>query len=73
MLREGKDKERILDIIYRLSQGEKIEHGYRDHQLTGKLAAYRECHLDPDWLLMYRIKDNELILACTGSHSDLFK
>lgn len=44
----------------------------RDHNLKGNLANKRECHISPDWLLIYRIKDDELILDRTGTHSDLF-
>ena len=47
---------------------------YNDHQLTGNLKDYRECHIQPDWLLMYRIEKNILVLTLqrTGTHSDLF-
>ena len=47
---------------------------YKDHQLTGNLHDFRECHIEPDWLLMYQIFENELILSATatGTHSDLF-
>lgn len=44
----------------------------RDHQLTGNFSGYRECHIGPDWLLIYRQTDNELQLFRTGTHSDLF-
>ena len=43
-----------------------------DHNLGGNYAGYRECHISPDWLLIYRVEGNELRLACTGTHSDLF-
>ncbi|MFQ5630364.1 MAG: type II toxin-antitoxin system YafQ family toxin [bacterium] len=55
VLREGKDKNKILAIMYRLAHEDTLEPEYRDHRLTGKLSAYRECHLEYDWLLMYRI------------------
>ena len=47
---------------------------FRDHNLTGKWQGYRECHIQPDWLLVYRISDDDLVLVLTrtGSHSDLF-
>lgn len=44
----------------------------RDHDLTGNYSGFRECHVSPDWLLIYRVDDNALLLARTGSHSDLF-
>ncbi len=44
----------------------------RDHNLSGNYAGYRECHIEPDWLLIYKQSDTELLLARTGSHADLF-
>lgn len=44
----------------------------KDHGLTGQYAGHRECHIQPDWLLIYRIDGNELYLARTGTHADLF-
>ena len=64
----------IADIIKKLAAGEKLNPNNRDHQLTGKLAQYRECHITPDWLLIYRMDNSKLILILTrtGTHSDLF-
>lgn len=64
----------ITDIIKKLAAGENIEPTNRDHQLSGKLAQYRECHITPDWLLMYEIYGEELYLYLTriGTHSALF-
>lgn len=64
----------IADIIKKLAAGEKLKPNHRDHQLTGKLTQYRECHITPDWLLMYEIDgvDLYLYLTRTGTHSDLF-
>ncbi len=45
---------------------------YRDHNLIGNYAGYRECHIEPDWLLIYKQTDDELQLARTGTHADLF-
>lgn len=60
----------VIDI---LSKGEQLPEKYRDHQLKGNLKDFRECHIRPDWLLIYQKKDDELILILsrTGSHSDL--
>jgi len=65
----------LLDnIIRQLSKGQPLPKKNRDHPLAGNLVGYRECHIQSDWLLVYRIKDNVLILtlARTGSHADLF-
>jgi mRNA interferase YafQ len=72
-LRRGKDAETIKTIMQRLAQGEKLEPKYFDHKLKGEFGAHRECHLQPDWLLVYRITDDEIIFERTGSHSDLFE
>ena len=57
-----------------LNAGQTLPEEYNDHQLTGNLKDYRECHIQPDWLLMYRIEKNILVLTLqrTGTHSDLF-
>ena len=62
------------DCIRMLAAGEDLTPKYSDHNLTGRWAGHRECHIKPDWLLVYRIEKNNLILilARTGSHSDLF-
>lgn len=60
-------------VIQTLEQGKDLEPKYCDHKLTGNWADFRECHIKPDWLLIYRIADNTLTLVRTGSHSDLFK
>lgn len=62
------------EIIDALASGEILPDKNRDHQLTGNYSGYRECHIEPDWLLIYRIDNGKLILvlAATGTHSDLF-
>lgn len=62
------------DIIRTLSRGEPLPAQNKDHALTGDWAGHRECHILPDWLLIYRIEENVLVLtlARTGTHSDLF-
>ncbi len=61
-------------IISMLARGEALPEKNRDHALTGNWVGYRECHILPDWLLVYRIEDDVLVLTLTrtGSHSDLF-
>jgi len=62
------------DIIRALSRGETLPEKNKDHALSGDWAGHRECHIQPDWLLVYRIEDDVLVLtlARTGTHSDLF-
>lgn len=65
----------LLDNIIRtLARGEKLPDKNKDHELTGDWVGHRECHILPDWLLIYRIEDDLLVLTLvrTGSHSDLF-
>lgn len=63
--------EKTVDL---LTRQEPLPKRYKDHDLNGDYLGYRECHITPDWLLVYQIKDNELILVLsrTGTHSDLF-
>ncbi len=67
-------QEKIEGTIKLLASGKKLDSGYRDHQLHGEFAEYRECHIQGDLLLMYRIIDEELILVLIniGSHNNLF-
>ena len=65
----------ITDIIKKLANGEVLPPKNKDHALTGNYTGCRECHITPDWLLIYEINNNELFLYLTrtGTHSDLFK
>lgn len=62
------------DIIEKLARGEMLEAKYRDHSLIGDYKGTRECHIEPDWLMIYEIFEDILVLSLqrTGSHSDLF-
>ena len=64
----------LEDVIAALAMGEPLPEKNKDHALTGNWAGHRECHILPDWLLVYRIEDDVLVLtlARTGTHSDLF-
>jgi mRNA interferase YafQ len=64
----------LTDVIKTLANGETLDAKYRDHQLSGNYGSFRECHVQPDWLLIYAIEDDTLILylSRTGTHSDLF-
>ena len=65
----------LKGIIAALAMGEKLPEKNKDHALTGNWVGHRECHILPDWLLIYRIEEEVLVLtlARTGSHSDLFE
>lgn len=73
-LKRSLDIELLDDIIRALSRGETLPEKNRDHALSGDWVGHRECHILPDWLLVYRIEDNVLVLTLvrTGKHSDLF-
>jgi mRNA interferase YafQ len=70
--KRGCDLGKLKQIISKLQKNESLLSKNRDHQLTGGWKGYRECHITPDWLLIYRIKDEVLELVRTGSHTDLF-
>lgn len=61
-------------VVDTLAAQKVLETKYRDHELSGNYAGFRECHIKPDWLLIYRVHEGELILflSRTGTHSDLF-
>lgn len=72
--KRGKDLSLLKDVLQMLREEQVLEEKYRDHALTGNYIGFRECHIQPDWLLVYAINEEELILTAsrTGSHSDLF-
>ncbi len=72
--KRGYDMNKIKNVIEKLANGEILEAKYRDHLLTGDHGGFRECHIQPDWLLVYQINNGQLVLflARTGTHSDLF-
>lgn len=74
MKKRGKDLSKLINVLNLLALGASLPAQYRDHQLTGNLKDFRECHIEADWLLMYQIFDDCLILSATatGTHSDLF-
>jgi len=71
--RQGKDLDKLRAAIEKLSNSEQLDPTYRDHPLSGNWKNHRDCHIGPDWLLIYRIAAGELFLERTGSHSELFK
>ena len=72
--KRGYKIELLTEIIKKLANGEVLDPKYKDHQLSGNFGFYRECHIQPDWLLIYQIDGEQLILLLsrTGTHSDLF-
>lgn len=73
-IKRGYNIELLDDVVNKLAMQKALEEKYKDHELTGDFKGFRKCHITPDWLLIYQIIDNELILylSRTGSHSDLF-
>ena len=71
--KRGKDLSKLRDVIEVLLTGKKLPQKYVDHWLTGIYSNRRECHIEPDWLLIYKPMPQEIIFERTGTHSDLFK
>lgn len=72
--RRGYNLSLLTEVIKQLASGEELSPTYKDHALIGNFIGCRECHITPDWLLIYEIYENDLILYLTrtGTHSDLF-
>ena len=73
--KQNKNLDKLYDVIEQLADGKVLDAKYHDHNLHGKYENARECHIEPDWLLIYEIRENILVLMLNrvGSHSDLFK
>lgn len=74
MKKRGKDLEKLITVLDILAQGKSLPEKHKDHLLQGRLAGFREFHIEPDWLLIYKIVENKLCLyaTATGTHADLF-
>ncbi len=72
--KRGLNLKPLSSVVNTLAEGKALDEKYRDHSLSGEYRGFRECHIEPDWLLIYRIdgKELELFLFRTGTHSDLF-
>jgi mRNA interferase YafQ len=70
--KRGKDLGKLKSVIDLLIAKQPVPPKNRDHQLSGNWAGHRDCHIEPDWLLIYRLLEDELRLERTGTHSDLF-
>ena len=69
----GKDIDKLQSLVKAILKGDQLESRYHDHPLSGKWTGSRDCHIEPDWVLIYRIDGDSLYLERTGSHSDLFR
>ena len=72
VMKRKKDFKKLLEITRYLKSGKRLPEKYRDHALQGKYTGRRECHIEPNWLLVYKIVDDIVWLERTGTHSDLF-
>ena len=70
---QNKDISKLETVIELLLSGNVLDPQYRDHSLTGKWKNHRDSHIEPDWILIYQLTKESLILERTGSHSELFK
>ena len=75
MRKRGLDVTLLDEVVDTLRQGKQLDEKYRDHGLSGSFVGFRECHIKPDWLLVYLIENDILTLTLvdTGTHSDIFK
>ena len=73
--KQRKNFNMLYALVVKIAMGEALDKKYKDHLLSGDYSGFRECHIEPDWLLVYQIDDEEIILLLsrTGSHSDLFR
>lgn len=73
--KQNKDIEKLFEVVELLANGEKLDFKYKDHDLSGNYKGTRECHIEPDWLLVYEYQNDVLVLMLyrSGSHSELFK
>lgn len=73
--KQNKDLDKLFEVVNILADGGMLDARYRDHDLSGNYKGTRECHIEPDWLLVYEIRDEVLVLMLyrLGTHSELFK
>ncbi len=71
--KRGKDLSRLKEVVSAIANGEGLEERHRDHALSGNWSGSRDCYIEPDWILIYRVDEDYLFLERTGSHSDLFR
>jgi mRNA interferase YafQ len=73
MRKRGKDLIRLQEVVRLLASGSPLEPKFRDHPLDGPWKPSRDCHVEPDWILIYTADEDTLRLERTGTHSDLFR
>ncbi|MFH0801584.1 MAG: type II toxin-antitoxin system YafQ family toxin [bacterium] len=73
LLKSGKSGQKIKKLMLKLINQEKLEERHRAHQLKGEFKNRHECHIEPDWLLIYKLEEDRIIFELTGSHSELFR
>ena len=73
IVKRGYDVEKLFDAINILAEQKHLPERFRNHKLSGNYKDCFECHLQPDWLLIYLLNDTELVLIRTGTHADLFE
>lgn len=73
MRKRGKDMSKLRNVLTLLLAAAPLPASFKDHALTGDWKGHRDCHIEPDWLLIYRIDGNDLVLERTGTHADLFR
>jgi mRNA interferase YafQ len=71
--KRGKDLSKLKEVVSAIANSEALEERHRDHALSGNWSGSRDCHVEPDWILIYRVEENDLFLERTSSHSDLFR
>lgn len=72
-VKRGKKIEKLDDVMMMLVTGQSLPPKYRDHALKSDFKGFRDCHIEPDWLLIYKIDADVITFARTGTHSDIFK
>jgi mRNA interferase YafQ len=73
MRKRGKSLDKLNRVMKMLIAQQPLPHQLRDHALAGNWVGYRECHIEPDWLLIYRLESPMILFARTGTHADLFQ
>ena len=73
MGKRGKELQKIKEVMSLLIGEEELAEQYRDHVLSGNYKGRRECHIEPNWLLIYKLTGDNIIFERTGTHSDLFE
>lgn len=71
-VKRGKDIEKLIRVMDLIIEEKPLEKKHRDHPLSGNFDGFRECHIEPDWLLIYKIENGFVTFVRTGTHSDLF-